>query len=175
MSYKELGLKKALDICLSQIADEHGIQLRAESYDAKFLELIKIIGKKTPVVVLIDEYDKPIIDYLEKSELEQAFENREIFTVKQLEKVKEYEGFYHSIIYIVLKILGIQIDCEIQSNFGTTDAVIKTKDYIYVFHLFFLSKTKNIAIAIFNIKFPHTVPSSFQFFDYYNTTLQILV
>jgi hypothetical protein len=53
-------------------------------------------------------------------------------TVKQLEKVKEYEGFYHSIIYIVLKILGIEIACEIQSNFGTTDAVIKTDDYIYV-------------------------------------------
>jgi hypothetical protein len=78
MSYKERGLKKALDICLSQIADEHGIQLRAESYDAKSLELIQITGKNTPVAVLIDEYDKPIIDYLEKSEPEQAFENREI-------------------------------------------------------------------------------------------------
>ena len=54
-------------------------------------------------------------------------------TVKQLEKVKEYEGFYHSIIYIVLKIVGIQIDCEIQSSYGVTDAVIKTDDYIYVF------------------------------------------
>ena len=53
-------------------------------------------------------------------------------TVKQLEKVKEYEGFYHSIIYIVLKILGIEIACEIQSSFGATDAVIKTDDYIYV-------------------------------------------
>ena len=53
-------------------------------------------------------------------------------TVKQLEKVKEYEGFYHSIIYIVLKILGIEIACEIQSNFGATDAVIKTEDYIYI-------------------------------------------
>jgi len=53
-------------------------------------------------------------------------------SVKQLEKVKEYEGFYHSIIYIVLKIVGIKIECEIQSSFGATDAVIKTKDYIYV-------------------------------------------
>ena len=53
-------------------------------------------------------------------------------TVKQLDKVKNYEGFYHSIIYIVLKILGVQIACEIQSNFGSTDAVIKTDDYIYV-------------------------------------------
>ncbi len=47
--------------------------------------------------------------------------------------MKEYEGFYHSIIYIVLKIVGIQIECEIQSNFGATDAVIKTDEYIYIF------------------------------------------
>ncbi|MCI5136882.1 MAG: hypothetical protein D3922_00350 [Candidatus Electrothrix sp. AR1] len=53
-------------------------------------------------------------------------------TVKQLEKVKNYEGFYHSIIYIVLKILGVQIACEIQSNFGSTDVVIKNDVYIYV-------------------------------------------
>ncbi len=63
-------------------------------------------------------------------------------TVRQLEKVKEYEGFYHSIIYIVLKIVGIQIDCEIQSHFGTTDAVIKTDDYIYVFE-FKMGKAKS--------------------------------
>jgi hypothetical protein len=52
--------------------------------------------------------------------------------VKQLDKVKEYEGFYHSVIYIVLKLLGIQIACEVQSHFGTTDAVITTEEYIYV-------------------------------------------
>ena len=78
MSYREEGLKKALDICLLQLADDHGIQLKAETYGAKFLELIRTIGKKTPAVVLIDEYDKPIIDYLEKSEIAKALENREI-------------------------------------------------------------------------------------------------
>ena len=52
--------------------------------------------------------------------------------VKQLEKVKNYEGFYHSIMYIVLRILGVRISCEIQSNFGSTDAVITTDDHIYV-------------------------------------------
>jgi hypothetical protein len=54
-------------------------------------------------------------------------------TVKQLEKVKEYEGFYHSIIFIVLRILGIRIHCEVQSSFGATDAMIETDDTIYIF------------------------------------------
>ncbi len=374
MSYRKDGLEEALELCLLEQAKIHNIQLETPTYDKRFLELIETLGRETPVVVLIDEYDKPIIDYLEKSELKQALENREILktfyagvkdqdkylrfffitgvskfsrvsifsdlnhltditiskhfadiagyseaeirkyyghyltslsrelqlpenevmkkiahwydgyswdgktfvfnpysiislfyqqvfrnywfetgtqtflikklkeagkkinqsinkhvnestfnkydidninitaimfqtgyltikdidyeenkyllefpnkevrdsfldfavehyadssqdemeyivdtllealdqndmesfftamqslfssiTVKQLEKVKEYEGFYHSIIYIVLKIVGIRIACEIQSNFGTTDAVIKTDDYIYVF------------------------------------------
>ena len=28
--------------------------------------------------------------------------------------------------------LGVQIDCEVQSSFGATDAVIKNEEYIYV-------------------------------------------
>ncbi len=374
MNYRDLGLRKALDLCLLKLGKEHGIQFESPNYADRFLELIEILGRETPVVVLIDEYDKPIIDYLEESKFKQALENREILktfyagvkdqdqylrfffitgvskfsrvsifsdlnhltditihddyatmtgyseaeiekyyghyldlvarkfkfphpqllkkikewyngyswdgvnfvynpysilnlfhakafknywfetgtptflikklketnyqldqsinklvkesafnkydvdninitaimfqtgyltikkidhvknryllefpnkevhdsfldfavenyansslnemenivdtllealeqndiksffttfralfssiTVKQLDKVKEYEGFYHSIIYIVLKIVGIQIDCEVQSNFGATDAVIKTEDYIYIF------------------------------------------
>ena len=52
---------------------------------------------------------------------------------RQLEHVKAYEGFYHSLVFIVLKLLGVNIDCEVQSNFGATDALVKTKDTIYLF------------------------------------------
>lgn len=48
------------------------------SYGGQFLELIKAVGKETPVAVFIDEYDKPIIDYLEQTQIKQAEENREI-------------------------------------------------------------------------------------------------
>ncbi|MDM8520338.1 AAA family ATPase [Anaerolineales bacterium HSG6] len=78
MGYKEQGLKKALELCLLQQAKIHGVQLETQNYGDQFLELIEILGKEIPVVVLIDEYDKPIIDYLEKSEMNQANENREI-------------------------------------------------------------------------------------------------
>lgn len=54
-------------------------------------------------------------------------------TAKQLDKVKAYEGFYHSILYIVLKLIGVQVQCEIQSSFGTTDAVVQTQGIIYLF------------------------------------------
>jgi len=96
INYRKHGLEEALDLYLLQIAKEHGIRFETTSYGDQFLELIKTLGRETPVVVLIDEYDKPIIDYLEKSEMKQALENREILKtfyagVKDQDK---YLGFF---------------------------------------------------------------------------------
>ena len=90
-SYRKDGLEEALELCLLEQAKIHNIDLETGSYDKRFLELIEKLGKKTPVAVLIDEYDKPIIDYLERSEFKQAEENREIMKtfyagVKDLDK-----------------------------------------------------------------------------------------
>jgi hypothetical protein len=77
LDYKIVGLGKALHNCLSAIADEYEIILESDSYAARFLELIKKLShKNTKVAILIDEYDKPIIDYLDN--IHQAEENREI-------------------------------------------------------------------------------------------------
>ncbi len=78
IDYRKQGLEEALEYCLLEQAEMYGIQLKALSYGGRFLELIKTLGKEVPVAVLIDEYDKPIIDYLEKSEFNQALKNREI-------------------------------------------------------------------------------------------------
>ncbi|MDU9047730.1 MAG: AAA family ATPase [Candidatus Electrothrix sp. Rat3] len=91
MSYQENDLKKALEMYLLKLAEEHGVQLKSTGYDEQFLELIETLGKEIPVAVLIDEYDKPIIDYLEQSAVQQALENREILKtfyagVKDLDK-----------------------------------------------------------------------------------------
>jgi hypothetical protein len=78
VSYREHGLEKALELYLEKLAELHGIDLETTSYGEQFLELIRTLGRETPVAVLIDEYDKPIIDYLEQSEFQQAKKNREI-------------------------------------------------------------------------------------------------
>ena len=78
VEYRELGLKKALDQYLLRTAEQHKITLQAETYAGKFLELIETLGEKSGTVILIDEYDKPIIDYLEAANIQQAEENREI-------------------------------------------------------------------------------------------------
>jgi hypothetical protein len=78
VDYRTKGLEDALELALSQQAQIHGIEFETSGYGSQFLELIKKLGSETPVVILIDEYDKPIIDYLESSEFEKAGQNRSI-------------------------------------------------------------------------------------------------
>ncbi len=79
MPYRELGLDEALKIALTAIATKNHITLTKDSYQHQFDEIINALYEKHgKVVVLIDEYDKPIIDYLEKGELAQAKANQKI-------------------------------------------------------------------------------------------------
>lgn len=77
IGYKDVGLEKAIYIQLQKIAKLYNIQLHSEGNILQFSELIEQLrinyGK---VVILIDEYDKPIIDYLD--DLEQAEIYRDI-------------------------------------------------------------------------------------------------
>ena len=65
-------LQQGLETCLFRIAEAHDIQLGSPLLTSKFTELILRLSQKTGmmVAVLIDEYDKPIIDHLGKGEAE---------------------------------------------------------------------------------------------------------
>jgi hypothetical protein len=79
MGYKEYGLEKAIEIEMKAQAKKHQVTLEADSYVYMFQELVeKLAAEKGKVVILIDEYDKPIIDYLEKPQRSKAEENRAI-------------------------------------------------------------------------------------------------
>ena len=81
IGHKEKGLTKAISDELDNIASKSGIQLTEEVISGKFKELIeKLAISKGKVVVLIDEYDKPIIDFL-GDQTEKALENRDIMKV----------------------------------------------------------------------------------------------
>ncbi|GAK61720.1 AAA-ATPase [Candidatus Vecturithrix granuli] len=61
-------LQQGLETCLLRIAGEYDIQLKSPLLMSKFTELILGLSQQTgmSVAVLIDEYDKPIIDHLGK-------------------------------------------------------------------------------------------------------------
>ena len=73
-----VGLKRAVDSMLKKEADRNGVKLISESNRGKLDELITKLHEKTGerVVLLIDEYDKPIVDHI--NDLEKAEKNREI-------------------------------------------------------------------------------------------------
>jgi len=76
MGFGEIGLEKGIVNALNEIAEEHKITLSNQSVALGFKELITKLSVDKKVVILIDEYDKPVIDYLEN--LDKAYENRTI-------------------------------------------------------------------------------------------------
>jgi hypothetical protein len=70
-------LKLNLEWRLTQIAQDYSVNISsAPSLVAKFALLIEQCAKKNQVVVLIDEYDKPILDHIHN--LEEAQKQREV-------------------------------------------------------------------------------------------------
>jgi Predicted AAA-ATPase/PD-(D/E)XK nuclease superfamily len=82
IGYRTMGLQKAISNELLNIASRYQIEIlsRAEDISNMFNELIVKLHKKfnQEVVILIDEYDKPIIDYLNKEDIQKALENRNV-------------------------------------------------------------------------------------------------
>ena len=76
LGYENVGLPVAIEDKLDNLANEHNINLKGISYSHKFDELIKKLAGTKQVVILVDEYDKPIIDYID--DLSQAEANRKV-------------------------------------------------------------------------------------------------
>jgi hypothetical protein len=78
--YKTLGLVKAFENALLYNAGLYEIELETKTINSQLQELIRKLKAKynQKVVLLIDEYDKPIIDFLEKDKIHIAEENRDI-------------------------------------------------------------------------------------------------
>ncbi|MCX5925579.1 MAG: AAA family ATPase [Candidatus Dependentiae bacterium] len=83
------ALTQSLYNSIDEIAKENGIQLPYFTIEDGLRFLVKELSKKNKVVLLIDEYDKPLVDHINKgSRIE---ENREILnnfytTIKSLEE-----------------------------------------------------------------------------------------
>ena len=73
-----LELKQSLQIKLDDFADEYGIELAPSGLALRFGRLLEKIFHKTgkKVVILVDEYDKPITEHLHNIEIAEA--NRDV-------------------------------------------------------------------------------------------------
>lgn len=76
IDHEKLGLEQAISDELDIIANKCSVALKRKTVATKFKELIIKLSEKAQVAIIIDEYDKPIIDYLD--DLETAEKNRQI-------------------------------------------------------------------------------------------------
>ena len=76
----KMGLEKALVNNLNKIARTFGVSIQSTNAGLAFDELIEAVVEKTgkQVVILIDEYDRPIVDYIDPYNLSKANEQRDI-------------------------------------------------------------------------------------------------
>ncbi len=91
-------LDKTFDSILRENAEDWGIELKEEILHKRFYELIKNLRKKSgqKVVVLIDEYDKPILDNITNKET--AIELRE--ALKNIYSVLKDADTYLKFVFI---------------------------------------------------------------------------
>ena len=73
-----IGLEKAIESLLDDEAKRNRVTLSKQTHSGKFEELISELYEKTgeKVVILVDEYDKPIVEYINNPE--KALERRDI-------------------------------------------------------------------------------------------------
>ena len=77
-------LREVLDYVVSKLARDHDIQLDAKLYFLKFQELIEKLSATNKVVILIDEYDKPILGNIKN--------------VEECEKIRDVLKAFYSVI-----------------------------------------------------------------------------
>ena len=83
---------------------------------------------------------------LKAGKTEDFMERLKVFFAKMpYDLNNENEKHYQAIFYVVFTLTGQYVDTEVKSNTGRADAVVKTKDYIYVFE-FKLNGTAEEAI-----------------------------
>jgi hypothetical protein len=79
IGFKEMGLENAIVEQLQIFANTYEITLTRKGITLMFSELItQIHSKHGKIFLLIDEYDKPIIEYLENNTINMAKENQAI-------------------------------------------------------------------------------------------------
>ncbi len=78
MDYKNLGLEHQIIASLQKNAQKYKLNIDLNSPKAAFIDLIEKLSQIDKVVILIDEYDKPLIDYLEPDQIPTAQKHRDI-------------------------------------------------------------------------------------------------
>ncbi len=152
LDYQSLGLENALLKFLKKEANKLGVSLSENTLKSCFAELLnKLYEKGKKVVILIDEYDKPLIDYLGVDE-EKALEHQQI--LKNFYSVLKDSDLYIQFLFItgvskfskvgVFSDLNNLRDITMSPHFGTLCGY--TKEELRFYFTPYVSKEETSAI-----------------------------
>lgn len=122
-------LDSRLNLFVSDLEDKYGRNPNKATLSQRFEGIIKRVAEKEgkPVVILVDEYDKPMLQAINDKELQTTYRN----TLK---------AFYGA-----LKSQDKYIRFAFLTGVTKFDMIAKTKDYIYIFE-FKYDKTADAAL-----------------------------
>jgi Predicted AAA-ATPase/PD-(D/E)XK nuclease superfamily len=126
IDYREQSLADALKRTLTDIAESFGLELEKPTLASQFKELLeKLYAKHGGVVLLVDEYDKPIIDYLETEHLDNAKVNRQ--TLRDFYSIVKSSDEYLRLVFIT----GISKFAKVSlfSHLNNLDDISLNKNY----------------------------------------------
>ncbi len=127
----------SLDNKIKDLANDYKIVLENKDFKKAFKELIKKLSEKEKVVILIDEYDKPIIEYIEN--VEKAKEMRDILKDFYI-TLKEADEYIHfAFLTGVSKFSKVSVfsalnnitDISLDENFSTLVGLTEKEVYSY--------------------------------------------
>ncbi len=112
------------------------------------------LGKNDTLIV-------KIMNSLKQKDVESAIQHfKSLFASIPYEIfLKDYEAYYHSILFIALNLVGVYLKAEVQTNKGRIDAVIETDKYIYLLE-FKIGKAETALQQIKDMKYYEKFQSS---------------
>lgn len=156
-----------LDAILNQHLERweavYGEEKRDRASEERFAYVIRRASEQTGkgVVVLVDEYDKPLLQVIQNEPLLESYRSTlkafygvlksadrylrfafltgvtkfsQVSVFSDLNQLNsQTERHYQVIIYLIFKLMGQFTQAEVHSSRGRADAVVKTPKFVYVF------------------------------------------
>ena len=156
-----------LDAILNQHLERweavYGEEKRDRASEERFAYVIRRASEQTGkgVVVLVDEYDKPLLQAIQNEPLLESYRSTlkafygvlksadrylrfafltgvtkfsQVSVFSDLNQLNsQTERHYQVIIYLIFKLMGQLTQAEVHSSRGRADAVVKTPKFVYVF------------------------------------------
>jgi hypothetical protein len=140
---------------VNKIADDYNVELSTKAYDERFQELIETLGKQSKTVILIDEYDKPILDNVTNKSIENIRETLESF-YSVIKATEPYQRFVLmtgvskfskvSVFFKLNNLTDITMDSRYATMLGYTQEELESNFAEYITHVCLEQKIDKVAL-----------------------------